>query len=61
MVIILMPEFFVGFTGLRAVTAAVPGYKSKTTWIWLEEAGTTNGDFDLDPEVNPRGINFKCL
>ncbi|TQE05474.1 hypothetical protein C1H46_008899 [Malus baccata] len=42
--------------GRYKVTATAPGYKSKTTCIWLEEAGTTNGDFVLNPEVNPRGI-----
>nr|XP_028965222.1 carboxypeptidase SOL1-like [Malus domestica] len=45
--------------GRYKVTATVPGYKSKTTCIWLEEAGTTNGDFVLDPEVNPRGIQLQ--
>lgn len=39
---------------VSAVTAIVPGYKSKTTVISLEESGT-NVDFILDPEVNTRG------
>lgn len=33
--------------------ATVPGYRSKTTSIWLKEAATTV-DFVLDPEVGPR-------
>ena len=33
-----------------AVTAIVPGYKSKTTVIWLKESAT-NVNFELDPEV----------
>ncbi|KAM1862163.1 hypothetical protein ACFX14_002664 [Malus domestica] len=44
--------------GRYKVTATAPGYKSKTTCIWLE-AGTTNGDFVLDPEVNPRVIQLQ--
>ncbi|XP_062019626.1 carboxypeptidase SOL1 isoform X1 [Rosa rugosa] len=40
--------------GRYEVTAIVPGYKSKTTVIWLEESGT-NVDFILDPEVDRRG------
>ncbi|KAK9943753.1 hypothetical protein M0R45_009351 [Rubus argutus] len=40
--------------GRYEVTAIVPGYKSKTTVISLEESGT-NVDFILDPEVNTRG------
>ena len=34
--------------------ATVPGYRSKTTNIWLEEAAMTV-DFVLDPEVTPKG------
>ncbi|KAM1030314.1 hypothetical protein TB1_033530 [Malus domestica] len=45
--------------GRYEVTATAPGYKSKTTCIWLEEAGTTNVDFVLDPEVNTRGIQVR--
>ncbi|RXI00228.1 hypothetical protein DVH24_037776 [Malus domestica] len=45
--------------GRYEVTATAPGYKSKTTCIWLEEAGATNVDFVLDPEVNTRGIQVR--
>ncbi|KAF4365904.1 hypothetical protein G4B88_008377 [Cannabis sativa] len=38
--------------GKYKVMASVPGYKSKTTNIWLEEAAMTV-DFVLDPEVTP--------
>ncbi|KAI5312489.1 hypothetical protein L3X38_041662 [Prunus dulcis] len=37
------------------VTATAPGYKSKTTGIWLDKA-STNVDFVLNPNVNGRGI-----
>ena len=37
----------------NAVKAAVPGYRSKTTNIWLEETAVTV-DFVLDPEVSPK-------
>lgn len=37
-----------------AVVATVPGYRLKTTSIWLEETATTV-DFVLDPEVAPLG------
>ncbi|KAF3445470.1 hypothetical protein FNV43_RR10646 [Rhamnella rubrinervis] len=39
--------------GRYKVVATVPGYRSKTTSIWLEEAATTV-DFVLDPEVGPQ-------
>ena len=34
--------------------ATVPGYGSKTTNVWLEEAAMTV-DFVLDPEATPKG------
>lgn len=37
----------------NAVTASVPGYRSRTTNIWLEETASTV-DFVLDPEVTPK-------
>ncbi|GMN48660.1 hypothetical protein TIFTF001_017814 [Ficus carica] len=37
-----------------AVMVTAPGYRAKTTHIWLEEAATTV-DFVLDPEVTPNG------
>ncbi|XP_024022850.1 carboxypeptidase SOL1 isoform X2 [Morus notabilis] len=40
--------------GRYIVMATVPGYRSKTTHIWLEEAATTV-DFILDPVVTPKG------
>ncbi|KAL5560243.1 hypothetical protein UlMin_036454 [Ulmus minor] len=40
--------------GPYKVVATVPGYRSKTTHIWLQEAATTV-DFVLDPEVNAKG------
>lgn len=51
-------QFFFWFYWLRAVTATAPGYKSKTTGIWLDKAGT-NVDFVLDPNVNRRGIPLR--
>ncbi|CAL9020421.1 unnamed protein product [Prunus brigantina] len=44
--------------GRYEVTATAPGYKSKTTGIWLDKAGT-NVDFVLDPNVNRRGIPLR--
>ncbi|XP_015886375.3 carboxypeptidase SOL1 isoform X2 [Ziziphus jujuba] len=40
--------------GRYKVVATAPGYRSKTTAIWLAEAATTV-DFVLDPEVTPEG------
>ncbi|XP_060673306.1 carboxypeptidase SOL1 [Ziziphus jujuba] len=40
--------------GRYKAVATAPGYRSKTTSIWLEEAATTV-DFILDPEVTPEG------
>lgn len=40
--------------GKLEVVASMPGYKSKSTSIWLGEAGTTL-DFVLDPEVTLKG------
>ncbi|XP_062098712.1 carboxypeptidase SOL1-like isoform X2 [Humulus lupulus] len=40
--------------GRYKVMATVPGYKSKTTNIWLEKSAMTV-DFVLDPEVTPNG------
>ncbi|OMO73504.1 Peptidase M14, carboxypeptidase A [Corchorus capsularis] len=42
------------------VIAAVPGYKSKTTSIWLGEEATTV-DFVLDPEVNSEGTLLRSI
>ncbi|KAI5312496.1 hypothetical protein L3X38_041669 [Prunus dulcis] len=44
--------------GRYEVTATAPGYKSKTTGIWLDKAGT-NVDFVLDPNVNRGGIPLR--
>lgn len=43
-----------------AVTAIVPGYKSKTTVISLEESGT-NVDFIFDPEVDRRWDSMSII
>ncbi|PON52678.1 Peptidase [Parasponia andersonii] len=40
--------------GRYKVMATVPGYGSKTTNVWLEEAAMTV-DFVLDPETTPKG------
>ncbi|KAI5312525.1 hypothetical protein L3X38_041698 [Prunus dulcis] len=47
-----------GSGGRYEVTASAPGYKSKTTGIWLDKGGT-NVDFVLDPNVNLRGIPLR--
>lgn len=39
---------------MTAVMATMPGYKSRSTFIWLEEAAMTL-DFVLDPEVTHKG------
>ncbi|KAG6625935.1 hypothetical protein CIPAW_15G012300 [Carya illinoinensis] len=44
--------------GRYEVMATVPGYKSRSTGIWLEEAAMTL-DFVLDPEVTLKG--FLCF
>ena len=43
-----------------AVMAAVPGYKSKATKIWLEEEAMTV-DFILDPEVTSEGTLLRSI
>lgn len=39
---------------VTAVTASMPGYKSKNTSIWLEE-GAMSVDFVLDPDTTTKG------
>ncbi|KAL6213880.1 hypothetical protein ACLB2K_013319 [Fragaria x ananassa] len=46
--------------GRYEVTAIVPGYKSKTTVISLEESGT-NVDFIFDPEVDRRWDSMSII
>lgn len=50
----LVPNLFLTWnpTNFVAVVATVPGYKLKTTSIWLGAEATTV-DFILDPEVTP--------
>lgn len=43
-----------------AVMAAVPGYKSKATSIWLGEEAMTV-DFILDPEVTSEGTLLRSI
>lgn len=45
---------------LAAVTATMPGYKSKTTRIWLDEEAT-NVDFILEPEGTTKGKLLRSI
>lgn len=42
-------------SNITAVTASMPGYKSKNTTIWLEEGAAMSLDFVLDPDTTTKG------
>lgn len=50
---IFLTRFCYGLEQFAVVMASIPGYKPKSTIIWLEETATA--DFILDPDITLQG------